>query len=148
MSIMRWEPWAGLTRMRDEMDRMFQQFFGTPAEGELSALRVPSVDLSETNGELKLTVELPGVDKEHLEVQVMPEEVSIKGEVRKEEEKKDAGYLRRERRYGLFQRTIPLPVEIKPNEAKATFKDGVLTIELPKSEQAKRLQPVKVPIQS
>jgi len=150
MSLMRrWDPFWGLTRLRDEMDRMFDQFFqGVPALAPAEEARIPSVDLTEEADNIKLSAELPGVDKEHLEVQVMPDSVSIKGEMGEEAEKKEAGYLRRERRYGMFQRTVTMPVEVKPEEAKATFRDGLLEIVLPKSEAAKRRQPVKVPIQA
>lgn len=146
MSIMRWEPF-GLARMRQEMDRMFDEFFRgmTPAE---TGTRAPALDMSETDQDVKLTAELPGVDKDHLTVEVLPEAVSIKGEVRREEERKGEGWVRRERQYQSFERTVPLPAEVKPDEAKATFRDGLLQITLPKSEQAKRKQPVKVSVEA
>jgi len=148
MGLMRWEPMFGLTRLRDEMDRMFEEAFrGFPLREE-EGLRVPSVDLSEDENEVKLTAELPGVDKDHLQVEVLPEAVSIKGEIRKEEEKKGRGYIRRERRMGYFERTVPLPAEVKPGESKATFKDGLLSITLPKSEEARKRHPVRVEVQA
>lgn len=146
MSIMRWEPF-GLARMRQEMDRMFDEFFRGTAPAE-TGTRPPALDLSETDQEVKLTAELPGVDKDHLTVEVLPEAVSIKGELRHEEERKGEGWVRRERQYQSFERTVPLPAEVKPDEAKATFKDGLLQITLPKSEQAKRKQPVKVNVEA
>jgi len=91
--------------------------------------------------------ELPGVDKQDLEVQVLPESISIKGETKKEEEVKEENFYRRERSCVAFARTIPLPVEVQSAEAKAKHQDGLLTVTIPKVEAAKAEQPTKVDVE-
>lgn len=82
--------------------------------------------------------ELPGMGKEEIEVTVSGDVVTIKGEKKKEEEVKEKDYYRRERSYGSFARSVQLPCEVKGDEIKANFKDGVLEIRCPKSEEAKK----------
>ena len=109
---------------------------GWPAHG-LSA-RMPSLDLYEEKGDVVVKAELPGLDKEEIEVTVSGDVVTIKGEKKKEEEVKEKDYYRRERSYGSFARSVQLPCEVKGDEIKANFKDGVLEIRCPKSEEAKK----------
>ena len=110
-------------------------------------MRTPSIDVIDQGNEILVRAEMPGVDKEHIKIEAMPEGLLIRAEVKKEEEVKRENVLRRERRMGFFQRIIPLPVEVKPDAVKANYKDGVLSVTLPKSEQAKSRQPVKVNIE-
>jgi HSP20 family protein len=124
---------------RREMDRLFDSFgreFGWPAAGGGGAI-VPSVDLSETDSEIRIEAELPGVDEKDVEVVVADNVLTIKGEknVKKEEKKKD--YHLVERSYGSFARSITLPFAAEPDKAKASFKSGVLTITLPKPPELK-----------
>ena len=148
MAIRRWEPFASLPRLREEMDRLFEDFFvdwpllRRREEGR----RLPSVDLAETDAELVLRAELPGVDKKGLEVEVLPDAVTIRAKTSEEKEIKEATYYRRERSWGAFERSIPLPVEVKSDQAKASLKDGLLEITLPKTEAARAKQPRKVEI--
>ncbi len=84
-----------------------------------------------------MRAEIPGIEGKDLDVQVSKEAVSIAGETRHESKTEDRGYFRSEFRYGKFQRTIPLPVPIKNDQVKAEFKNGILTLTLPKVEEAK-----------
>jgi len=147
MSLMRWDPFGSLSRVREEIDRMFEDFLvGRPAAlaraGE--GLRVPSVDIEETDSSVVVRAELPGVKKEDLDIEVTPEALILKGETREEKEQREKRFYRKERSWGMFQRTIPMPVEVKADEAKASFKDGLLEITLPKIAPQKKAESVKL----
>lgn len=95
-------------------------------------------DLSETDDEFRVSAELPGVDKDDLSVSVSSGMITIQGEKRAEQEHKESGYYSLERSYGAFGRSFRLPAEVTPEKAEASFKDGVLTVRMPKSEAARR----------
>jgi HSP20 family protein len=94
-----------------------------------------------------MRADLPGVEPDNVEIYTTEDAIRIRGEMKKEEEHKEGGFIRFERRYGTFDRTIPLPVEIQPDQAKASFRNGVLEVTLPKTEQAKAKMR-KIPIES
>lgn len=135
MALVRWEPFEGLTSLRRDIDRLFEDFFREPR------LRVgapePAVEVAETDDAIIIKAHVPGVKKDQLHVDVTDQAVTLKGEVKEEEEKKEKHYYRRELRYGSFQRTIPLPVSVRADQAKAQLKEGVLQVTIPKSEEAK-----------
>ncbi len=148
-SLQRWDPFRGLVRAQRDLDRLFDSFFGRPLlrwEQE-EGVRLPAVDVSETESEVLVTAELPGVDRKDLEVEVLPEALSLKAETVKESEKREEAYHRRERVWGRFERTIPLPAEVVTDQVKAVFKDGVLEVRLPKTAQAKAATPKKIEIE-
>ena len=145
-ALRRWEPFRGLLSMQGDLDRMFDEFFGRPALLR-EEVRVPSIDLSETASEVIVKAELPGVDKKDLEIEVMPESLSIKAEVAKEKEEKEKTYHRRERMWQRFQRIIHLPSEVMTDKVKATMKDGVVEIVMPKTERSKQETPRKIAIE-
>ncbi|HEY3416218.1 MAG TPA: Hsp20/alpha crystallin family protein [Armatimonadota bacterium] len=148
-SLIRWEPLTDLTRLRREMNRLLEDFFGEGAEETTPAemMRVPNVDVVNRDNEIVVRAEMPGIDKDNIQIQAMPEALMIRAEMKKEAEEKAGNYLRRERRVGMFQRIIPLPAEVKANEVKASYKDGVLEVDLPKTDQAKSQQPVRVKVE-
>jgi HSP20 family protein len=125
---------APLTRIHDEIDRVFQEFptpsFFTPWFGR--ARWLPALDLYEQNNNLIVEAELPGIPKEAVKLSCTVNSLTIQGETKKEEEEKREGYYRAERRYGSCYRTVALPEEIDVNKVKAEFKDGVLKVTLPK----------------
>jgi len=147
MSLARWEPFRGLERMREEMDRLFQDVFGggLPTAGQLRH-RVPAIDLAETETDVVLTAELPGVDKKDLSLEVLPDALTLSAKTSREKEEKGETFYRRECSWGEFRRVIPLPAEVKAEGAKATLRDGVLKVTLPKTETAKAQQPKKIEI--
>lgn len=147
--LVRWDPTTTMARFRDEMSRLLDDFFGETSEerAPAGAMRVPSVDVIDHENDIEVRAEMPGIDKDNIQIQATNEAVMIRAEVKKEEEEKKENFIRHERRRGFYQRVIPMPVEIKPGDVKAAYKDGVLTIILPKSEQAKSRQPVKVNIE-
>ncbi len=135
-------------RLSHEIRFPWPSLFGTerwwPAR-ELH-LRMPPVDVYEEKDAVMVKAELPGMSKEDIEVNLTGSTLSIKGEKKREEEVKEADYHRSERSYGAIVRTIELPAEVKAEAAEATFKEGVLNIRLPKTEQAKPKQ-VKVKVE-
>jgi len=125
--------------LRREMDAMFDNFFNTldiePFEGRLGVF-TPKMDVTETEKEIVVTAELPGLDEKDIDVSLQNDRLTIKGEKKEEKEGKGKDYYRMERSYGSFSRTIPLPVEIETDKVEAKFKKGVLTITLPKTARA------------
>lgn len=136
------EVWDPFTDFQDEMNRVFGRFLGRtpsrriPGDGFFS----PALDLYDTASEMVAKVELPGVRREDVEVTVVGDMLNIKGSARRESEVKDENYHRAERIFGSFQRTITLPLPVDPKNVKATFKDGILEIRIPKAEEVKPKQ--------
>ena len=129
-----WRPLHSLAR-RDMFDDFFRDFLGT-REGEAGPLE-PAAEVSESDGDVTVKLEVPGVEKDQLHVSVTEDEVTVHGETRKETEEKKKNYYRQEIRYGAFQRTITVPADVDPAKASAELKQGILRITLPKAEQAK-----------
>jgi HSP20 family protein len=105
----------------------------------------PAVDVIEDDDKVVVKAELPGLTDKDVDISVVDNTLTIKGEKKQEEEKKEKGYHRLERSYGMFQRSIMLPASVTSEKAKASFKNGVLEIELPKQEEAKPKQ-IKVKV--
>jgi HSP20 family protein len=138
----------------DEMERLFEQFFGrgwmrpfgwdNPLWNEMARtmdVRVPSVDVIDREEEIVVRAEIPGVDKENLEVSLSDDRLTIKGSTRQEKEEKEAGeYTRREMSRGSFTRVVTLPANVDGEKARASFKDGVLEMTMPKLKPSKRLR--------
>ena len=131
-------PWTGMTSFKKEMDRLFDRFF-EPASGEMSVLGEwePKVDIAETKDAITLKAEVPGVDQKDITILLQDGVLTIKGEKEEEKEEKDKRYHRVERSYGAFARVMRLPSAVDESKAAASFKDGVITITLPKAPEAK-----------
>jgi HSP20 family protein len=126
---------------RREMDRMFDRFFdGFPMHATGNGWRslTPAVDVDETDKEMLISAELPGVSEKDVEVSVTGDVLTIKGEKKAEKEEKrgDSTYI--ERQFGSFARSVRLPFDVKDQQVEAKFKDGVLTIHLPKPPEMQR----------
>jgi HSP20 family protein len=121
---------------------MFDDFFGRRLRpwltGGPGGISVPAIDLYEEKDEVVAKAELPGLDKNDIQVSISDHLLTIKGEKKKEEEIKEADYYRSERSYGSFVRNLELPKEVDTGKARASFKNGVLEIRLPKTEEAKK----------
>jgi HSP20 family protein len=141
MALDRWEPFREAVSLRDAMNALFQDSFVRPsgqvAQGGVAAL---PLDVSENENEFVIKASLPGVKPEDVQITVHGETLTIQGQSNYEEEKKDERWHIRERRAGSFQRSITLPVVVDSDKAQAAFEHGVLTLTLPKSEQAKPRQ--------
>lgn len=145
-----WRPFSELARVEREMENLFGNFFDrpfgsflTPAWTERTPLlrngfREPALELIDQNDELIVKAETPGMVKDNLEVKVTGDLLTISGEKKHEEEKKEKGTLYSERSYGSFVRNLRLPTTVQADKIKAKYKDGVLEVHLPKTEEAKR----------
>lgn len=147
MSMIRWDPFDEIMSMRESMDRLFEDFFSRRPRTQGPLVWQPAVEISETDHEVVVKAELPGIDPKQVEVSVTGDALTLKGEAKSEVEDKSRSFYRRELRYGMFQRTIALPTEVKGDETKATFRHGILEVRVPKTE---RLKPktVRVDVES
>jgi HSP20 family protein len=145
-SMTPWRPFTDLTRWERDMERMFDDFWGRrmrpwwPERWSLPAvleITPPAVDLFEEKDDIVVKAELPGMDKDNIEVNLTDHTLTIKGERKKEEEIKEENYYRSERSYGSFVRTLELPRDVHADKVKASFKNGILEVRLPKTEEAK-----------
>jgi HSP20 family protein len=136
MPLIPWEPFRALRRRDDVFDQLFREFFRRSAWEE-DELFVPAVDVAESNGEVTVKMEVPGVEKDQLHITVADDQLTVRGETRQESEQKRKHYYRQEIRHGAFQRSVALPVEVDAAKARAELKNGVLQITLPKSKQPK-----------
>lgn len=136
MALARWEPATSLASLRSEMDRLFDDFLGAPWRPS-DGTSEPAIEVADTKDAVLVKAQLPGVKKEDIHVDVSDSTLTLKGEMKEEEKKEAQNYIRREFRYGAFSRTIPLPATVRGERATAQLKDGVLTVSVPKSEQAK-----------
>ncbi|MCI0454258.1 MAG: Hsp20/alpha crystallin family protein [Candidatus Dadabacteria bacterium] len=142
MALIKWSP-------PKEMERWFEDFFEEPflprmwrkfpSWRRLKELQEisPSVDMFDKKDEIIVKAEVPGVEKENINISVSNNTLTIKGETKKEEEVKEEDYYYAERSYGSFSRMLNLPAKVKADKVKASFKNGVLEIHLPKAEESK-----------
>ncbi len=138
--VVRWEPFNELVSLRDAVSHLFEDAFIRPAAWPLplegSAWSMP-VDVIETKDNVIVKAAVPGVKPDEIDVSVTGDTLTIKGETKAEEKFEEGSYLRKERRFGTFQRTLTLPGNIVSDKAKAEFESGVLTLTLPKTEEVK-----------
>ncbi|MNK79281.1 Spore protein SP21 [compost metagenome] len=132
MALTRWEPTMGMRSLRDQINRMFEDVMGTSLN-----LGMPAVDVYQRDHEMVVEAELPGLDLKDVEVNATEDSITIRGQSRFEREVKEENLLRSERRLGMVNRTIDLPTPIKPEETRASFRNGVLTIHAPLAEGVK-----------
>jgi HSP20 family protein len=135
--------WSPLARFRSEMDNLFERFFGDAwGTSMLESLparfgRGPRLDLAESENEIAVKAELPGVEPNEVHVDLTGNTLTIRGEKRQEKEEKRENYHCVERRYGSFNRSVQLPASVDPEKITAGFKNGLLTITMPKRADAK-----------
>jgi HSP20 family protein len=149
-----WRPFMDLTAWEREMDRMMGDFFGRRMRplwperlfrGGDSEIIAPALDVYEEKDDIVVKAELPGMEKGDIEVDISDSELTLKGEKKKEEKIEEKDYYRCERSYGAFVRSIDLPRDVQADKVKASFKNGVLEVRLPKTEEAKTKE-IKVKI--
>jgi HSP20 family protein len=131
-------PWTGFGGLKDEMDRLFDRLAATkwddfPTLGDFC----PSMDMSETKDSLVVKLEVPGMEEKDIKVSLQENLLTVTGEKRQEKEEKEERYHRVERTYGAFTRGVRLPVAVDASRVQATFKNGLLTVTLPKTPAAK-----------
>ena len=137
--LVRWEPFRDLISLREAMDRLFEESFIRPRAGWLAPLGAGAlaVDMYETDQDVVIKSSVPGVKAEDIDITITGDTLTIKGETKAEEKVEKANYVRQERRYGAFSRSVTLPTSIVAEKAKAEFENGVLTLTLPKAEEVK-----------
>jgi HSP20 family protein len=145
------DPLEEMRRMEEWMDRMFRETWpyyvarralpGAAGE-ELAEIATPSVDIKDKEGKIIVAADIPGVEKGDISISVKGDMLEITAEKKEEKEEKEEGYIRRERSYRKYYRSIPLPAEVDKDKAEASLKDGVLKIEMPKlaGEEAKKIE--------
>jgi HSP20 family protein len=131
--------------LQKEMNRVFEEFFGSqgwhafselPGAGSWGDL-TPRIDMSETDRELLVKVELPGMTEKEVEISIHGDILTIAGEKKQEKEQTEKGWYRMERQYGSFNRSIPLPCEVDCEKTQAQYKNGVVTVTMPKADKVK-----------
>ena len=136
MALIRWQPFQEFETLRRQMDHMFDELTGS--ERQAATSWQPAIELQDTEDNLMLRAQIPGVEGKDIDIQVTREAVAISGEYRLEKKTQEQGFFRTEFRYGNFQRVIPLPVPIQNEQVKADFTNGILTLTLPKVTEARR----------
>jgi len=133
-------PWAGagpIGRLRDEMENLLERFSGDGGELWPSGVLAPPMDFSESEFGLQVRMDLPGVDPKEIDIQVSGNQLTVSGERKEEQEEKGETYHRVERRTGRFSRSVTLPCPVDEDKIDASYRDGVLSISVPKREEAK-----------
>ncbi len=138
-NLTHWEPFRDLISLREAMDRLFEDSFVRPASRQLApGGGAPlAVDMYETNEDVVVKTALPGVDPDDVDISITRNTLTIKGETKTEEAVEEEDYVYRERRFGAYSRSLTLPVAVQADEADAEYENGVLTLRLPKVEEAK-----------
>lgn len=135
-NLTRWEPVREMMTLREAMDRLFDDAFTRPIGANIGST-TPAIDLYQTDDEVILKAALPGLKADDVQINVTNDLLTLRGEFKWENGHKNATYHLREQRYGAFERSVVLPVDVQTDKAKAEFQNGVLTITLPKAEAVK-----------
>ena len=146
MAIARWNPYRDMMTVRDEMNRVFNEFFGRGSQEEgtwYAGVWSPPVDIYETDEALIMKAELPGFSKDDISIEIKENTLVMKGERKRQDEVKEGNYHRTERVYGAFQRSFLLPTTVEHDKVKASYKDGILELHLPKAPAA---QPKRIAV--
>jgi HSP20 family protein len=149
MTLRRWDPFDEWNSVREAMDQLFEESLGrrwSPARARAAPTHwQPPLEIYETESEIVVRVELPGIDPRDVDITLTPDGMSIRADAKPDLEDRGRNYLRREFRYGTFMHAIGLPADVDRDGAKANFRHGILEVTLPKSERAKPRQ-VKVQV--
>ncbi len=147
--LMNTNPFEDIEKMRSEMDRLWDTFlFGVPQKRDPweEAEWLPAVDVAETKNEIIVNVEVPGMDPKEFDISLSEGTLTISGEKRQEKVEGKENYHLIERRYGSFSRAIPLPPEVESDQIRASYKNGILTVRVPKIEEARRKE-IKIKVE-
>lgn len=132
------DPFRDLSDVQSEMNRLFDSFFGRSTQaGVPERVWAPAVDMYETKEALVLTAELPGIREKDVHLSITGDMLTLRGERHWDQEVKQENYYRGERWFGKFERALPLPIPVQSDKVKASYRDGVLTVTLPKAEEIK-----------
>ncbi|MFN6512894.1 MAG: Hsp20/alpha crystallin family protein [Nostoc sp. CreGUA01] len=137
MALVRWNPWREMDTLQRQINNLFEDTRVPSGLLERDFIKVPAAELQETDDALHLKLELPGIDAKDLDIQVTQDAVHISGERKSETKTEENGTTKTEFYYGKFQRVIPLSARIQNTNVTADYKDGILHLTLPKTEQEK-----------
>ena len=138
MAIVRYNPWQEMNSLQRQLNRMFDDVITPASFAEFGNLaKVPAAELTETEENIVLKLEVPGMQPADLNIEAAHKSITISGERKSETTSEAEGQTRSEFRYGSFQRVIPLPAKIQNTQVKAEYKDGILHLTLPKAEEEK-----------
>jgi HSP20 family protein len=135
-NLTRWEPAREMMTLREAMDRLFDDAFTRPFSMR-DGWSAPAIDMYQTDDEIVVKASLPGIKVDEVQINITGDVLTLKGEVKHEEESKDKAWHIREQRWGSFQRSVALPTNVVADKAKAEFENGILNITLPKAEEVK-----------
>lgn len=135
-NLTRWEPVRDMVTLREAMDRLFDDAFTRPL-GQSVISSMPPIDLYQTSDEVVVKASLPGLKADDVQITITADVLTLRGDFKQDDDRKDATWHIREHRSGSFERSIMLPTEIQSDKAKAEFEGGVLTVTLPKAETVK-----------
>jgi HSP20 family protein len=136
-NLTRWEPVREMMTLREAMDRLFDDAFTRPINLRDGGWSAPAIDMYQTDDDVVIKAALPGFKVEEVQINVTGDVLTLRGETKHEEEQNDKAWHIREHRWGSFERTVKLPTDVKADQANADFENGILTITLPKAEEAK-----------
>jgi len=136
-NLTRWEPAREMMTLREAMDHLFDEAFTRPLIRMNGGWSSPSIDLYQTDNDVVVKASLPGIKPDEVQISVVGDVLTIKGEVKQQDEVKEKTYHMREQRWGSFERSVALPSSVSADKAKAEFENGILTITMPKEEEAR-----------
>lgn len=137
-NLSRWEPVREMMTLREAMDRLFDDAFTRPLSGRDGwAMSTPAIDMYQTDNEVVVKASIPGIKPQEMQINITGDVLTLKGETKQEEERKERAWHIREQRAGSFERSVALPTAVKTDQAEAVFENGILTITLPKADEVK-----------
>ena len=136
-NLTRWEPVREMMTLREAMDRLFDDAFTRPINLRDGGWSAPAVDMYQTDDEVTVKVALPGFKADEVQINITGDVLTLRGEMKHEEDQKDKAWHIREHRWSSFERSVALPTAVTADKASADFENGILTITLPKAEEVK-----------
>ena len=137
-NLTRWEPAREMMTLREAMDRLFDDAFTRPLSVRDGwSMASPAIDMYQTDNDVVVKASIPGIKAEEVQINIAGDILTLKGEVKQEEDRKERSWHIREQRFGSFERSIVLPTDVKSDQAEAVFENGILTITLPKADEVK-----------
>ncbi len=136
-NLTRWEPVREMMTLREAMDRLFDDAFTRPLNLRDGGWSAPAIDMYQTDDDVVVKAALPGFKADEVQINVTGDVLTLRGEMKQEEDKKDKAWHIREQRWSSFERSITLPTDVKADKAVADFENGILTVTLPKAEEVK-----------
>lgn len=140
-NLTRWEPAREMITLREAMDRLFDDAFTRPfsllREGGWSGVSAPAIDMYQTDNEVVVKATIPGFTADQVQINLTGDVLTLKGEAKQEDERKDKSWHIHEHRFGAFERSVALPTAVKTDKAEAVFQNGILTVTLPKADEVK-----------